>query len=330
VSKAKRRKAVHVQRKVAGVSAKERFSPNVVSVPPEPPPSFLAGDTWFAMAALGLLFFWAFWPQLVSLVDVWSREPDYSHGFLVPIIALLFLWFRRSRFPRPQRVPQWDGLLLLAVSIALYVVGKRYFLTPMLNWAMIVWIAAVTWMFLGRRVLWWASPAIAFLFFMVPLPFRFENLLSWPLQRVATKLSCWMLQLFGEPAIAKGNLIILGSSQLEVEQACSGLRMFVMIAALTMAFAVLICRNWPERLFLVVCMAPVALLSNAIRIVATGLALEYLSDEAAEKFSHDLAGFVVVLVAAASMWLAICFWRWIFIEQTQGATLIRQPSGTAQ
>ncbi len=194
---------------------------------------------------------------------------------------------------------------------------------------MIVWIAAVCWIFLGRRVLAWASPAIAFLIFMIPLPFRLENLLSWPLQRVATKLSCWILQLLGEPAIAEGNVIFMASSQLEVEQACSGLRMLVMIAALTMAFGVLVCRNWPERLFLILCIGPVALLSNSIRIVVTGLGYEYLSDEASQTLSHDLAGFIVVVVAAACMWLALCFWRWIFIEQEQGRAVSHQTSGSS-
>jgi exosortase len=323
VSKSKRRKPQAIRRPSDNL-AREKTSPQVIDVTSRPVPTAPSGDLWLAGVALGALFFWSFWPQLTSLVKVWSQEPDYSHGFLVPVIAGLFLWFRRDKYPGPQRVPQWSGLLLLACSMALFVAGKRYFLTPLLNWALIVWIAAICWIFWGRRVFWWASPAIVFLFFMVPLPFRLENLLSWPLQRVATKLSCWILQLLGQPAIAEGNTILLGGSRLEVEQACSGLRMLVMIAALTMAFGVLVCRNWPERLFLIACMAPVALFSNSIRIVVTGLGYEYLSDEASQTLSHDLAGFIVVLVAATSMGLALCYWRWIFIEEEEGSAVPRQ------
>ncbi len=117
MSKSKRRKPLPMQRPSVAVSATSRVSPSVIDVPSVPQPTGRASDLWLAGAILGALFFWAFWPQLASLVDVWNDEPDYSHGYLVPVIAGLFLWFRRDHFPGPQRVPQWGGLLVLAVSL---------------------------------------------------------------------------------------------------------------------------------------------------------------------------------------------------------------------
>jgi exosortase len=122
----------------------------------------------------------------------------------------------------------------------------------------------------------------------------------------------------GQPAIAEGNTIFLGEHQLEVEHACSGLRMLVMVVALAMAFAVLGCRNWRERLFLFASILPVAIIANSARIVATGLAYQYLSGEASKSFSHDLAGYIVPPIAALMMVGALIYFRALVVETEQG------------
>jgi exosortase len=263
------------------------------------------------------VFLWANWSRLVELVEFWEREPDYSHGYLVAPIAVLFLWLRRDRFPPVRTVPGWGGFVLLGISVVVTFAGQRYFLNPFGYWAMIAWIGGVVWVLGGRQMFVWALPAIAFLIFMFPLPFRMEGLLSEPLQRMATYLSCWTLQLLGQPAFAEGNTIFLGMTQLEVEHACSGLRMLVMMSALAAAFAVLVCRNWAERIFVVCCIVPAALFANCVRIVATGLAYQYLSNEASKTVSHDLAGWIVVPVAVVVLGLALLYWRHLFVECKQ-------------
>ncbi|MEX2139931.1 MAG: exosortase/archaeosortase family protein [Pirellulales bacterium] len=271
-------------------------------------------ERWIAAIALCAVFAWANWSGLKALVAAWENEPDYSHGYLVPPIALLFLWFRRDRFPGIHRVPGWGGLSLIGLSILLTVAGKQYFLNPFVHWSMIAWVGGTVWILAGRRIFWWALPAIAFLIFMVPLPYRIEGMLGWPLQRIATYISSWSLQLLGQPAIAEGNTIFLGENQLEVAHACSGLRMLVMVAALAMAFAVLGCRNWRERVVLILCIVPVALIANSVRIVATGMAYQYLSGEASKAFSHDLAGYIVPPVAALMMLAALIYFRRLIVE----------------
>jgi exosortase len=268
-------------------------------------------------AVLSAVFLWANWEWLGELIATWNREPDYSHGYLVGPVAALILWTRRDRFPTDGKSPGWGGFALLAVSLVLGFAGRQYFLNPLVYWAMIVWIGGVAWVLGGRRVFLWALPAIAFLIFMVPLPFRMESWLSGPLQRIATILSCWSLQVLGQPAFAEGNTIFLGMTQIEVEQACSGLRMLVMITALASACAILVCRNWPERLFLLLCIVPVSLFSNGVRIVATGLAYQYLSTEASKAIMHDIAGWIVVPVAAGTLALALLYWRRLFVQYEQ-------------
>jgi exosortase len=220
-------------------------------------------------------------------------------------------------FPGGSHNLAWAGLFVLALSIGLRLVAARFFLGGVDGWSMPLWIAGVVWFLSGKKVLWWSLPSIAFLWFMVPLPYGMERWLSLPLQRIATELSCWVLHCLGQPALAEGNTILLNDFQLEVEQACSGLRIFVGIMALAFVYLILIRRDWWERVLLILSVIPVALIANSTRIVATALLYQYVSGEAAHKFSHDLAGWVMIPYAAFLFAMVLWYLSSLFREEEQ-------------
>ena len=259
------------------------------------------------VAASVSLFVWAYWTTLVALVEAWNREPDYSHGFLVVPLAIGFLWARRDRFPGWTARAGWIGLILIGLSVAMRVAAARYYLDALDGWSILFWVAGVVWLFWGFGVLRWALPSIAFLWFAVPLPFRAERALSLPLQGIATKMSCWTLQLFGEPAMARGNTILLGDQRLEVEQACSGLRIFMGIVALAFAYVIVVRRSWWEKAFLLLSAVPIALIANTTRIVGTALLYEYVSVDAGKQFAHDAAGWAMIVLAAGLFALVLWY-----------------------
>src|SRR6185436_7717479 len=148
---------------------------------------------------------WAYFPTLVEMVAAWEREPDYSHGFLVAPMAVFFLWLKRSSFPGFGNSSWFIGMSLVLASVAVRLFAGAFFFEAIDGWSMVLWLAGCVAILFGVEVLRWAGPSIAFLIFMVPLPFRLEGLMSLPLQKVATKISCWGLQLLGQPAIAEGN-----------------------------------------------------------------------------------------------------------------------------
>jgi exosortase len=249
--------------------------------------------------ALAVTFLWAYWSTIGELVTTWNNEPDYSHGFLVPVLAGFFLWSARDRFPGFQFQFAWPGLLLVLLSLALRLTAGFYYIPQFDGWSIPLWIAGVVWMFGGWSLARWAMPAVLFLYFMVPLPFRVERMLSLPLQTTATSLSVWALQCLGQPAIDEGHTIHLGMHRLEVEQACSGLRMLVGILALAVAYLLVFPKSWWERALLLASVVPVAMAANTIRIVATGLLYQYVSGDAGKKFTHDFAGWTMIVIAAA-------------------------------
>jgi exosortase len=271
--------------------------------------------TGFLGAVLFGCFAWAYWPTLANFVVAWNREPDYSHGYLVLPLAVGMLWARRDRFPTDPARWRWAGVLLIAASVPLRWLAGLYYLEALDGWSILVWLAGVVWLFGGAKVFCWHAPVIAFLWFMIPLPYRIERWVSLPLQGVATKVSGWILQLFGQPALVKGHTILLGEHHLEIVQACSGLRIFMGIGALAYAYVVLVRRSWWERGVLLLSVIPIAILVNSFRIVATGLLYQYVSSNAAIKFSHDVAGLVMIPLAAAMFGLVL----WYLCKLTQEA-----------
>jgi exosortase len=157
-------------------------------------------------------------------------------------------------------------------------------------------------------------------------------MLSRPLQGIATRASCFALQSLGLPALAEGNTILLGSSHFEVEEACSGLRIFMATIALAFVCVVIVRRSWWERALLMVSAIPIALAANSLRIVATASLSQVLSSEAARWFAHDFSGWAMIPVAAAMFGLVCLYLRYLVrdLEEADAGLLIRSRPATPE
>lgn len=238
---------------------------------------------------------WAFGSTLLELTRVWKSSDQYSHGYLVPGFALLLLWLRRDRLDRAALRPSLAlGGLLLALGIGLRLFGVYWYYLWLDPISLLPCLAGVCWLLGGWAAWRWAWPAILYLFFMVPLPYRMATALSSPLQGLATVASTFLMQTIGLPALSEGNVITLNDARLNVVEACSGLRMLVVFIALSTGLALLTRRPWLDKLILLVSAIPIALISNIIRITATGILHETTSSETANAFFHDLGGWLMM------------------------------------
>jgi len=287
----------------------------------------LALPAGLACLAVGV---WSYWSTLWNLVAIWDREPDYSHGFLVVPLAIVMLVVKRLCYP--QHYPGVGvssplvGLPLLALALTMRYLSGRFYFDFLDGWSILPWTAAAVALVGGWRLLLWSLPAIGFLLFMVPLPFGWETMASLPLQKIATKLSCYGLQLLGQPAFAEGNVILIGENQLEVAQACSGLRLFMTVIAMAYAYVVLVRKGWLEKAILVLSVVPIAILSNATRIVITGLFYQFTTGELAHWFSHEAAGIAMIILASAMLACVHWYLDKLFPEEEEldVAALMRQ------
>jgi exosortase len=274
----------------------------------------LTAASVISLALMPAAIVWAYWPTIGYLVHEWEQKPDYSHGYLVLPIAAVFLWARRGAFPHSAARASLWGLAILLVAGLIRAAAGLFYLQPVDGWTLPISIAGAVLLVGGWQVLRWSLPSVVFLWFMVPIPYSAERWLSVPLQALATKLSTACLVCLGQPAIAEENVILLGDHRLFVEEACSGLRIFVGIFALAFAFVLFSRWSWWQKALVMAAVFPVAIVANVSRIVVTGLLQELASSEAAHKFSHDIAGFVMIPFAAALFWLFLVYLGRLFPE----------------
>ena len=290
--------------------------------------TFRAADAAVALALAAALG-WAYAPNFADLAQAWDSDPSYSHGWLVVPIALYFLWHRRDLLKREEVAPSrwgWAALLVvLAARAYLYHAGEPWFENATLPLA----VAALAWALGGTALLRWAWPALVFLGFMLPLPPSVNAQLADRLQALATVGSTATLQAMGMPALAEGNVIYIGAHKLEVEHACSGLAMLMTFAALIVAATVLLEGKIWEKGALLASIVPIALFSNILRIVLTAWAYHVIGPEGTflpawidpkhvwtvGKLSHDAAGWAMMPVALALVWLELRLLSWLVVEE---------------
>ncbi|QDT63306.1 exosortase/archaeosortase family protein [Calycomorphotria hydatis] len=263
----------------------------------------------------GALLIWAYWPACLLMADRWARDPQYSHGFLVPLIAFVLLWMRRETLDASKWKPSWWGLLVLAGALGLRLVGTFYYFEYLTLISFVPAVMGVVLLLGGWEAFRWSWSAVAFLAFMVPLPHTLEAALRDPLRRIGTLSSTYLMQTCGLPAISEGNVIIMENVRIGVVEACSGLRMLMIFFALSTAFAMIAVKRWWERLIIVASAVPISLISNILRITVTG-ALHYLvNKEWADAVFHDLAGWLMMPLALLLLWVELKILSNLIIEE---------------
>jgi exosortase len=263
---------------------------------------------WGMAAVLSSALLWAYWPLLSEMAERWSTDPKYSHGYLVPLFAAWLLWRRVRQEPAggaPRRAGSWWGLPVLLVGLGLKLAGAYVYVGPVAEGSFLVSLTGLCLCVGGKDLLRLAWPSIAFLVFTLPLPFRVEVALSQPLQRMATLSSTYLLQMLGFYAAAEGHVVLLSSGSLGVIEACSGLGMLMTFLAMATAVAVCLKRPLLDRVVVVASAVPVALAVNVLRIAATGVVHETLGPRTAQMVFHDLAGWLMMPLALALIWLEL-------------------------
>jgi exosortase len=237
-------------------------------------------------------------PVLGRLIRQWYDDPNYSHGFFVPAFSVYLIWNRRQQIAAIKTSPSLRGAILVLGSLAvLYLgsLGSELFLQRI---SLVAVIAGLIIYFAGWQRLWAVAFPVAFLLFMIPLPAVIYNQIVFPLQLLASRFATSCLEtvnLF--PVLREGNLLVMDRYTLEVVDACSGIRSLTSLVALAIGYSYLAERRLRVRIFLVLAMVPVAIVSNGIRVVITALLVNYLGISAAEGFMHSFSGLAVFLVS---------------------------------
>jgi len=252
---------------------------------------------------------WSYWRIVGSILREWQRNDDYSAGQLVPLVALFLLWRERKNLRKCRLKPCWLGgiaLVILAQATRFY--GLVFMFQSIDNYSLALTIAGLVLMVAGRQVFRCVSWILLFLFLMFPLPGRVHNMISGPLQSMATTGAVFFMEAFGVRVSQQGNVMMLNQdTPLAVAEACSGLRMLTAFIIVAAFIAYMVKRSRLQKAVVLALSIPVAVICNIIRIFVTAVIMLHLSSEAADKFFHDFAGIVMMPIAVmlifGELWL---------------------------
>jgi exosortase len=257
-----------------------------------------AGRRWYVWPTIlsGLVLL-LYAPVLRNLVSQWWSDSDYSHGFFVPLFSGYILWRQRDRWMKIETKPSNFGLLVMLGGVGLLLVGSLGAELFTSRFSLLVLLAGMILFLGGWKLLRAVSFPLCFLIFMIPLPTIIYNQITFPLQLIASRFATFWLELVHVPVLREGNILLFSNYSLEVVEACSGIRSLMTLISLAVIYGyVLEPRLW-VRILLVVLMVPIAIVSNAFRIMGAGMMAHHFGPAAAEGFLHEFSGWVIFLVA---------------------------------
>ena len=115
-----------------------------------------------------LLLALAYWKVVPGMITDWNNDPNYSHGFLVPLIAGYFVWQKWPQLKRLSVSPNNLGLPVVIASLSLLIfgfAGTEYF---SMRASLVFLLIGIVLYWFGWAVLKELSLPLGFLFFMVP------------------------------------------------------------------------------------------------------------------------------------------------------------------
>ncbi|MEZ4601735.1 MAG: VPLPA-CTERM-specific exosortase XrtD [Syntrophotaleaceae bacterium] len=247
---------------------------------------------WRVLALVGgygILFALLYRHTFPYLLSQWD-SPDFNYCYLVPLVVAYLIWDRRDEFNRVPATVSWWGLLVVFPGLGLFWLGElggEYF-TLFLS----LWLVAVglLWLHLGGAKLKTIRFPLLLSLAMFPPPNLVASNLSLQLKLISSKMGVIMMQLMGMTAYREGNVIDLGFTRLQVVDACSGLRYLFPIIILGLILAYMFRGAWWKKAVLVLSTVPLVVLTNGLRIAATGFLFQFWGPAVAEGFFHDFAG----------------------------------------
>lgn len=266
----------------------------------------------FVLLALAVLAGLPSWQNVFGLA---LRSDEYSHMLLVlPVVGIL-LWQRREDLVKITPRFSLAGPVIAAAGAAMDFVGFASQIDLLKDLGMIAMVLGAIVTVTGLRWVLSAKAAFAAMLFLVPVPGRVRQQISLPLQEGAAVITQWILELFGQPIIRHGNVLVINGIDVGVAEACNGMRMVLALALVSYAFVFIVpLRPW-VRVVILLATPVVALIANVSRLGPNVLFYGYTNDELA-KFAHDVSGWLVLLVALGVLWgfVALCRWMEIPIE----------------
>jgi exosortase len=261
------------------------------------------------VAAVSLILAWLYLPILARLFLQWWRDPNFSHGFFVPLFSAYVIWIKREHLRRLVPQPSWYGIPVVAVGLAVLVLGNLGAELFLSRFSLVIVLAGLVissmgWAYQRELLFPWL-----FLVLMIPIPAIIFSHVTFPLQTLAANLAALILRGLGLPVQVEGHIIIIPVMSLDVAEACSGIRSLLSLITLSIIYGYLLEKSITVRVTLALAAVPIAVIANSLRIVGTGLVAQYWSTDKAEGFFHTVSGWLIFVVSLILLFLLHSIFR---------------------
>lgn len=281
--------------------------------------SGLSGASVLQIAVLAVLILLIYQPALSGVVHKWANDGNWSHGWLVPVFSLYFLIVHRQELKAAPRKGSYFGVVLVLAALGLlYLSYLRGFGYPQ-PFSLIPCLMGLVLLVGGWGVLKIAWFPIAFLICAIPLPQALYFDITHPLRRLASRVAGAFLGLLPDVDTEVAGVVIdysyrMRTSALNVEDACSGMRLMMAFCTLGIAMAYLGDRPLWQRLIMIACCVPIAVICNSVRVIITGMLHIYGYEELSQGTAHGLIGLAMLPLALGMF--ALCGWilKNMFVE----------------
>ncbi len=263
------------------------------------------GGTFLSWKLLLLVLLMAavYYDVVWRLIKQWSDDPNFSHGFIVPMFSAFIIWTKRKELAAIPLQPSIWGLPVIVGSLALVIVGNLGAELFVARISLVALLGGIVLFLLGWQYFKALLFPWLFLFLMVPIPAILFVQMTLPLQTLAAKLAAAALKLVGIPVFREGNIIALPAMPLEVAEACSGIRSLLSLGTLAIIYGYFVEERVSMRVIMALAAIPIAVLANGFRIFGTGVLVQYWGPEQALGFFHEFSGWLVFLVSMCLLFM---------------------------
>jgi exosortase len=269
---------------------------------------------WHGFAAVGLALV-----GVLATLDAWAdiaeisyKDIEYSHIFLVPLVAAWMVWVRRMRIRHCKPIGTMLGPILVALGWIISSYGFYHRYQSLFHAGAVLVVVGCMVAILGKHLIFRFFPAIAVLIFLVPVPGELRQRIAVPLQTWTAQISTALFESVGVATERSGNMLILNGKEVTIAEQCNGVRGIFALVLVSYAFGFGMPLRNSVRFFILLASPLVTIGCNVLRILPTAWFYGYSTQDFANDF-HWWAGWAMVPLAFLILLLIVKTLRWAMV-----------------
>jgi exosortase len=275
-------------------------------------------NPWHLVAALAMVAL-----GVMATLDAWKdmfliafNDEEYSHIFIVPVVALWMVWVRRMRFRHCRVSGTIVGPIVVALGWAIAHFGFHHQHQSLWHGGSVLIVLGCMLAVLGKNVIFRFFPALLVLVFMIPVPGTIRQDIAQPLQDWTANSARTCLEILGVETEVSGNVLSINGVPVTIADACNGMRMVFPLILVSYAFSFGLPLRQSVRVLILLASPMSAIACNVIRTVPTIWLYGNKSREVADTF-HTYSGWMMLPIAFLLLLGIIKLLRWAMLPVTR-------------